>query len=124
MIWLIENYFRVLFKNNTFNGRANRSEYWGFVFVNWFLEFLIWIFNGGEVSKISITQAPNFPFFLIALIITIIFWLAEWTVKVRRLHDTGTRGWFILIGIIPILGWIMMFFKLIKKSEEGVNRFG
>jgi uncharacterized membrane protein YhaH (DUF805 family) len=128
MIWLIENYFNVLFRNNTFNGRASRAEYWGFVLVNWFLEFLVWILNGGKnITYQRVNPTSNlveFPIFTIVVIFAIIFWVAEWTVKVRRLHDSGTSGWFILIEIIPILGWIMMFFKLIKKSDEGENRFG
>jgi uncharacterized membrane protein YhaH (DUF805 family) len=129
MIWLIENYFRVLFKNNTFIGRANRSEYWGFVLVNWSFEFLVWIFNGGRVITISTVgdmnfSILNFSILPIMLIFSIIFWFAEWTVKVRRLHDTGTSGWFILVEIIPILGPIIMFFALTEKSEDGLNRYG
>ena len=45
-------------------------------------------------------------------------------VGVRRLHDTGRSGWNLLIGIIPIVGWIILIIFLVQKSEEGTNKYG
>jgi uncharacterized membrane protein YhaH (DUF805 family) len=45
MIWLFDNYFTGLFKNNTFDGRARRLEYWGFALLNYMIEFIGWLLN-------------------------------------------------------------------------------
>lgn len=44
-------------------------------------------------------------------------------VLVRRLHDTGRSAWFVLIGIIPLIGLIMIYF-LCLESQEGSNEYG
>ena len=45
-------------------------------------------------------------------------------VGVRRLHDTNHSGWWYLLIIIPIIGWIVILIWLCKNSDEGDNRFG
>jgi uncharacterized membrane protein YhaH (DUF805 family) len=44
-------------------------------------------------------------------------------VTIRRLHDTGRSGWWILFGLVPVLGLIVLFF-LFQGSETGQNRYG
>jgi uncharacterized membrane protein YhaH (DUF805 family) len=44
-------------------------------------------------------------------------------VATRRLHDTDKSGWFQLIAIVPVLGWIAIIYFLIQDSKEP-NRFG
>ena len=56
-------------------------------------------------------------FFLITLI-------PSFAVAVRRFHDIDKSGWFILISIIPLVGWIIMLVMLVGKGTEGKNRFG
>jgi uncharacterized membrane protein YhaH (DUF805 family) len=43
---------------------------------------------------------------------------------VRRLHDTGRSGWWLLIGIIPLIGGIVLIVWFAQDGERGVNRFG
>ena len=45
-------------------------------------------------------------------------------VTVRRLHDTGRTGWWILIGFIPVIGFIVLLVFMIFDSEEGSNQYG
>ena len=45
-------------------------------------------------------------------------------VSVRRLHDTDRSGWWILINIIPLIGWIVYLVFLCGDSKPGENRFG
>jgi uncharacterized membrane protein YhaH (DUF805 family) len=44
-------------------------------------------------------------------------------VSVRRLHDTGRSGWWILLGIIPLLGLVVLFFAA-QDSQPGDNQYG
>ena len=45
-------------------------------------------------------------------------------VSARRLHDTDHSGWWQLIWIIPIIGWIIFFLNTCSDSQSGENRFG
>ena len=45
-------------------------------------------------------------------------------VSVRRLHDTGRSGWWLLIGLIPLAGAIVLLVFVCTDSEPGPNRFG
>lgn len=82
-----------------FSGRASRSEYWWFV---------LFVFLGSFVLSI-------FSFWLnvIFLLVTLLPQLAAAS---RRLHDTGRSGWWQLIGLIPLIGFIVLIVFLAQES--------
>ena len=45
-------------------------------------------------------------------------------VTMRRLHDTGRTGWWILISLIPFLGFIVLIIFLVQDSHTGQNQYG
>ena len=45
-------------------------------------------------------------------------------VAVRRLHDTDRSGWWLLIGLIPLIGLIVLIVFFVMDSQPGQNRFG
>lgn len=85
-----------------FSGRARRSEYWYMV---------LWNMIFGIVPFVNILWwlATLIPFLALA---------------VRRLHDVGRSGAWILISLIPIVGPILMLVWLLTDSEPGANRWG
>ncbi|MCB1730326.1 MAG: DUF805 domain-containing protein [Halieaceae bacterium] len=50
--------------------------------------------------------------------------LPNLAVSVRRLHDTDRSGWWLLLGIIPIIGTLVLLFFMIQRGTDGANRFG
>ena len=46
------------------------------------------------------------------------------SVSVRRLHDTDRSGWWLLIGLIPLIGVIVLIVFFVQDSGAGTNRFG
>jgi uncharacterized membrane protein YhaH (DUF805 family) len=60
--------------------------------------------------------------------VNFLWWLATMipfiALEVRRLHDTGRSGWWLLIGLVPIVGLILIFVWLLSDSEIGSNRWG
>lgn len=50
--------------------------------------------------------------------------LPSLAVGVRRLHDTGRSGWWLLIGLIPIIGTIILLVFLCLDSQDGDNKYG
>lgn len=45
-------------------------------------------------------------------------------IAIRRLHDTGKSGWWLLIVLIPVVGGLVLLYFYVVDSERGVNRFG
>lgn len=88
-------------KYATFSGRSRRSEYWWFVLLNFI---------------ISLIPIVNIIWGLAVLIPGI-------AVGVRRLHDTGRSGWFLLLGIIPVANLILIYF-FACDSQPGTNKYG
>jgi uncharacterized membrane protein YhaH (DUF805 family) len=95
-----------------FSGRAVRSEYWF-----WILFIVVGHIVAAIIDAVLGIYAIR-PLFHLATILPTI------AVAVRRLHDTDRTGWWILIGLIPIVGWIILIIWYCEKGTPGPNRFG
>lgn len=108
-----------------FSGRAPRKEFWTFYLVNAAVVILVGAFYGDGLMRhpmgISV-YSPSVDTFLFAfLVVTILPTLA---VIVRRLHDTGRRGWWVLLGFVPVVGGLILLILLLFQSQPGANRYG
>jgi uncharacterized membrane protein YhaH (DUF805 family) len=45
-------------------------------------------------------------------------------VLVRRLHDTGKSGWWVLLGFVPLAGGIVLLVFTVQQSEAAENTYG
>ncbi|MFY1696449.1 DUF805 domain-containing protein [Solwaraspora sp. WMMA2101] len=102
-----------------FSGRARRSEYW------WFALFSLLV--GIVTSILDTALGTNFEDStngVIGLLVSLALLLPSLAVAVRRLHDTDRSGWWILIGLIPIIGWIVLLVFYVQNGTPGPNRFG
>jgi uncharacterized membrane protein YhaH (DUF805 family) len=102
-----------------FSGRARRSEYWWFALFT----FLVGIVTG-ILDAIIGTDYDTGSGGLINTLVSLALLLPSLAVGVRRLHDVGKSGWWILIGIIPILGWILLIVWFCTDSKSGDNQYG
>ncbi|MFM2101863.1 MAG: putative cytochrome, partial [Bacteroidota bacterium] len=109
-IWCFEkkkmNYYTKVLKNYaTFSGRARRSEYWYFVLFNIIISIVLGLIGGmlelGFLSNL-------YSLFIIVPSIA---------VGVRRMHDVGKSGWFLLI---PIYNLILA----VTEGTKGTNAYG
>ena len=95
-----------------FTGRATRSEYW------WWILFIL-------VAQIVLTIVDMaLGLQLLAPLMSLATLLPSIAVAARRLHDIDKSGWWQLIAIIPIIGWIIAIYWYTRPSQEGENRFG
>jgi uncharacterized membrane protein YhaH (DUF805 family) len=109
-----------------FQGRARRSEYWLFTLFMIIVSLVLYVpliaFSGDMQTTGQIN--PIAGLFLLVLCVfalgTIIPGLA---VTVRRLHDTDRSGWWILIGLIPFGGIVLLIFEVLDGTP-GPNKFG
>ena len=63
-------------------------------------------------------------FVIIGLIYSLAVLVPNLAAGTRRLHDTGKSGWFLLLALIPILGWIAVIVFLAQAGNPGPNQYG
>jgi uncharacterized membrane protein YhaH (DUF805 family) len=114
-------YFEVLGKYAEFGGRARRMEYWMFTLVSFVVSILIGFgvgFVGGMLGlDRTMITILSFAYSVAVLIPSL-------AVSVRRLHDTGRSGWWLLIVVVPIVGAIVLLVFSLQDSEQGTNAYG
>ena len=108
-------YLQVLKKYAVFSGRARRKEYWFFVLFNIIFSIAFTVIDG-----VTGTLDPTMGIGLLSLLYSLAVLIPSISVTVRRLHDIGRSGWWLLIILIPLLGAIILlvFMFLDSKSEE------
>jgi len=92
-------------KYATFDGTASRSEYW------WFMLFLVL----GSAAANVVSETLGILFSLATILPSI-------AAACRRLHDTDRSGWWQLIWIVPVIGWIILIVFLVQDTRP--NRYG
>ncbi|MEX0891540.1 MAG: DUF805 domain-containing protein [Gemmatimonadota bacterium] len=109
-------YFEALKRYAEFNGRSRRKEYWFFVLFNVIfvivLAFLDVLLNlGGDVGLLSSVYSLG-------------VFIPSLSVAFRRLHDVGRSAWWLLIGVIPLIGPIVLLVWMFQDSQAGANQWG
>jgi uncharacterized membrane protein YhaH (DUF805 family) len=101
------NYFR-------FSGRASRPEFW------WWLLF--------AVLAALIVVAMDGTVFGESMLLTLFVWLAlvlpSISVAIRRFHDTGRSGWWMLLSFIPGIGSLVLLVLCLGEGISGENEYG
>jgi uncharacterized membrane protein YhaH (DUF805 family) len=99
-----------------FTGRARRSEYWYFVLFNIAGQFVTGLLDAFLFGSNGLGLI-NGMFGLAVL-------LPALAVGVRRLHDIGRSGWWLLISFVPLVGVILLIVWFCRQGDPGPNRFG
>jgi uncharacterized membrane protein YhaH (DUF805 family) len=110
----------VFSKYATFSGRARRSEYW------WWYLFVTLVYIVANIidRAAGLTYGDTtYGGGWIASIAALALLLPNIAVAVRRLHDTGRTGWWLLIGLVPLIGWIVLLYFFLLDSEND-NQYG
>lgn len=116
-----------LSKYATFSGRAQRSEFWWFILFVWLVSIALSIvdstlFGTTVVTEGGFSASTNTPIF--SGIFSLAMLLPNLAVGARRLHDTNRSGWWLLIGLIPLIGFIVLIVFFATTGTRGANRFG
>ncbi len=112
-------YIRVLKKYADFSGRARRKEYWMFVLINTIISI-----GMGVIDGFLGTYSAESGIGLFGTLYGLAVLLPSLAVTVRRLHDTNRSGWWLLILLIPLIGWAVILVFMIIDGTPGDNRFG
>lgn len=109
---MMEWYLKVLRQYVDFAGRARRKEYWMFTLVSVIISLVLAILD--NVLRIGI----------LGLVYSLAVLLPSLAVGVRRLHDTGRSGWWLLLSLIPLIGAIVLVVFFATEGERQPNAYG
>ena len=84
-----------------FEGEASRSEFW------WFF-----LFTGVVSFALAVVSNKLSGLFSLAVLVPFI------AVTVRRLHDTNRSGWWVLVCLLPVVGWFILVFLLVQEGDQ------
>ncbi len=102
-----------------FEGRASRREYWMFTLVYLVLFLLI-----SAVDYLIGLSGMLYGLGLLSGILSLACLCPSLAVAVRRLHDIGRSGWWVLLVLIPFFGGIVLLVFAAMPGQQSANRFG
>jgi uncharacterized membrane protein YhaH (DUF805 family) len=109
------NYFLDCYKKYAvFGGRARRSEYWYFAL---FLSIVLFLLEIISIVGLQASTQVGVVAGVLYIVFAIASLLPSWGVAVRRMHDVGKSGWFILI---PIYNLVLAC----TAGDVGDNKYG
>lgn len=115
----MDYYFKVLRRYFDYSGRARRAEFW--VFWSFDLFFAFCCIALDNWLNLTFGRGPYGMLLLLYLLATL---SPRIGVRVRRLHDLGLSGWFLLLGFIPVLGATTLLVLYLLEGTAGNNRHG
>jgi uncharacterized membrane protein YhaH (DUF805 family) len=101
-----------------FKGRSRRKEYWFFVLIN---VVAIVVLTG--IDLMLGTADAESGYGVLSGIFCLAILIPSLAVSIRRLHDTGRSGWWVLLSAVPIVGLVVLYFALLD-SQPGDNQYG
>ena len=104
-----------------FNGRASRSEYWWFFLFTIILQFIALPI---DIVVLGYDMMDPGAIQIVGTIAGLALFLPGLCVLVRRLHDLGKSGWWVLIALIPFLGAIVLLVFMVTEGEQLPNQYG
>jgi uncharacterized membrane protein YhaH (DUF805 family) len=117
---VIMNWYLKVLKNYAgFSGRAQRAEYWFFFLFNMIASILLLVVDG-VLGTFDMASGLGLLYAVYSLAVLI----PSVAVSVRRLHDIGKSGWWLLIAFIPFVGPIVLLVFFILDSQVTENTYG
>lgn len=111
------DWYLVSFKKYAiFTGRAQRKEYWFFVLFNIIFSIILSVFDAALFGA-----GGAMPLSSVFMFVTLVPGIA---VSVRRLHDIGRTGWWLLLLFVPLVGSIILIIFLVLKGDDVDNIYG
>ncbi|WP_216671093.1 DUF805 domain-containing protein [Mangrovicoccus sp. HB161399] len=115
--------FRKVFLKNyaTFAGRASRGEFWWYVLAVLLLNIIVNLIDAFAISPMLGMPGDTG---ILSAILGLVLILPGLAVSARRLHDTGRSAWWLLLWLLPVIGFLVLLYFYVQRSDEGANRFG
>ncbi len=89
-----------------FEGRWTRTQYWMFVLVNFLIGLAVNIVAG--IIGLAV----------LAYLYALVLFIPSLSAAVRRMRDSGRSPWWVLVGLIPVIGWIILIVLLAQPTKS------
>ena len=110
-----------------FQGRTGRREYWTFFVVQSVVVYGVGMVDGFPGTRFM--KATFSPLSFVAagwleLLIGGVVFLPSLAIAVRRLHDVGKSGWYLLVLFVPFVGLVYYLYLMLSESQPDANQYG
>lgn len=116
---MIEAYKKMWKYGFTFTGRTSRADFWYAYLAN-FLVGVIFGFITGFVTTL-VGEGAGAAVSLLTSVYSIAVLIPGLALEIRRLHDVNKSGWYLLMSLIPLVGWIFVLIAYCSASVEPNN---
>lgn len=96
-----------------FDGRDRRKAYWSFILIN-FVALLVISFILGMLGTLG---------YYLSILVQLAFAIVAIAAGVRRMHDIGKKGYFVVLSFIPLICLVYLYFA-VQDSQPGSNEYG
>ena len=123
----LNKYFIDTIKNKyaKFDGRASRSEYWFYALFYLIIAIVVGMLDTFLINPmLGVTPELAGEGGILQIILALALLIPSIAIGIRRLHDIGKSGWWLLIGLIPIIGALVLIYFYVTDSQAGSNQFG
>jgi len=119
-----------------FRGRTGRRVYWSYALATGLISVVLRLLLSLVTGQSLLPGAPERPLgddvslplvfgvALVAVLFSLALLVPGLAVGARRLHDTGRSGWFLLLGLIPLVGGLVLIVLMVAESQPDANRWG
>lgn len=114
----MKEFVDVFKKTFDFSGRSRRKEFWLFVLFTTLISIALSFVDA--IAGLELAE----DFGVLGGLFSLIIIIPSISVTVRRLHDIGRSGWWLLLTFVPIIGWITLFIFNLLDSQSGTNAYG
>ena len=126
--------FQPLRKYADFTGRARRMEVWLFWLLLIGIQIVFSILIGLVAGPTAAVADPTDPFAVlngpakalygVFFLMMLALLIPSLAVSIRRLHDTNRTGWWLLLGLVPFLGALVLLIFYLLDGTPGPNKYG
>lgn len=112
-------YLKCLSRSFDFKGRSRRKEYWMFVLFNFVFSLVLALFD-----VFFDLNVQGYCIGVLSGVYSVLMLIPGLAVVVRRFHDIGKSGWWLLAGFIPFVGSILLLIWFCTPGEISDNQYG
>lgn len=116
------NWYLKVVRDNYFNfsGRARRQEFWMFMLINFVIAAILGVLD----SALGLNFGADEENGLLSSVYSLLVLIPTLALYVRRLHDYGKSGWWVLLIFFIIIGWIWLLIWFCMEGENKPNKWG
>ncbi|NOT10984.1 MAG: DUF805 domain-containing protein [Methylococcaceae bacterium] len=104
----------------SFDGRISRSTYW----LKYMLPYSVIYVVLTPLDMVTGSFDPTIGYGTFSGIFVLVGLIPSLTMGIKRCHDRGRTGWFLLISLIPLINiWVLIELWFLKGTD-GINKYG